>query len=90
MRTMSGRITVVQESRFRLLGDDGITRHFILAHDANLEPQDLGPLQQVQARVRVRCTEPQGILAILAHEVAVDDRSAARLGPGLSLEGAAR
>jgi hypothetical protein len=41
MRSAEGVITLVQEGRFALVTDGGCVMHFVLAHDASLEPQDL-------------------------------------------------
>lgn len=48
-----GVVTVVQEHRFELLGDDGTRRHFTLAHDAPLGWNELIRLQADRCRVRV-------------------------------------
>ena len=53
MQSAEGVITLVQEGRFALVKDDGRVMHFILAHDASLEPQDLPPLKRDQRRVRI-------------------------------------
>lgn len=48
-----GVVTVVQEQRFELLGDDGARRHFTLAHDAPLGPEELTQLVREGCRVAV-------------------------------------
>lgn len=48
-----GVVTVVQEHRFELLGDDGTRRHFTLAHDAPLGWNELIGLQAERCRVCV-------------------------------------
>ena len=50
----SGVITVVQEHRFELLGDDGTRRHFTLAPDAPLGWNELVALERDRCRVAVR------------------------------------
>lgn len=54
----SGIITVVQEHRFELEGDDGTHRHFTLAHDAPLGWNELIRLQRERSRVTVRHDPP--------------------------------
>jgi hypothetical protein len=55
----SGVITVVQEHRFELLGEDGTRRHFTLAHDAPLGWNELIALQHDGCRVAVQHDEPR-------------------------------
>jgi len=49
-----GVVTVVQEHRFELQGDDGTRRHFTLAHDAPLGWNELVRLQAEGCRVAVQ------------------------------------
>jgi hypothetical protein len=51
--TMCGVVTIVQEARFQLSDDAGVSHLFILSHSAAAEPQQLAALQARQARVRV-------------------------------------
>lgn len=67
MQSAEGVIILVQEGRFELVTDGGRVMHFILAHDASLEPQDLPPLQRDQRRVQVDYTEPSRLVAHVAH-----------------------
>ena len=56
--------------------------HFLLAHDASLEPQDVPPLKRDQRRVRVDYTEPSRLVAHVAHALwTVDDTSTERIEP---------
>jgi hypothetical protein len=73
MQSAEGVITLVQEGRFELVTDRGRVMHFILAHDASLEPQDLPPLQRDQRRVRVDYTEPTRLIAHVAHALSIAD-----------------
>jgi hypothetical protein len=73
MQSAEGVITLVQEGRFALVKDDGRVMHFILAHDASLEPQDLPPLKRDQRRVRVDYTEPSRLVAHVAHRLRIAD-----------------
>ncbi len=69
MKSAVGRITVVQEGRFRLSREDGTSDLFVLSHAAPLEPQDLEPLAASSARVRVRYEDAPGRIAGLAHDI---------------------
>lgn len=67
MPTTTGTILVVQESRFRLLTEDGRGLVFLLAHDAPLEPQHLPPL--AHRRVRVDYDPSPTLIAGIARDV---------------------
>lgn len=69
MRSMDGVVTILQESRFQLTDDTGVSHLFILGHDTLGEPDQLEILQRRQARVRVRYTTPRNIIGLLAHSV---------------------
>jgi hypothetical protein len=73
MKSKTGVITVVQEGRFRLAGDDGVPKQFVLSHRAPLEPQDLPPLQRSQARVAVRYDDSARLIAGIAHGIEILD-----------------
>lgn len=76
METADGVITVVQEGRFKLVTDGGRVMHFVLAHDAAIEAQDLLPLAQALTRVRVAYTRPDHLIAALAHRLSTRERAA--------------
>ncbi len=69
MPTVTGRVVVVQESRFRLITDGGQAKLFLLAPDAPLEPEDLPPLQHQQTKVRVTYDDAPGLVAGLARQM---------------------
>lgn len=69
-KTMEGVVTIVQESRFQLTDDAGVSHLFLLDHLSGAEPSQLSPLQAQQARVRVRYSEPKNIVGNLAHSIA--------------------
>jgi len=69
-KTMDGVVTIAQESRFQLTDDSGVAHLFILSHRAGAEPGQLEPLQQRQARVRVRYSEPRNVIGLVAKSVA--------------------
>lgn len=71
MRTATGTILMVQESRFRLLTDDGKGLAFVLSSSAPFEPQDLAPLAGRRARVQYRAAS--GLLAGEAHDLTLLD-----------------
>jgi hypothetical protein len=52
-KAMCGVMTIVQEGRFQMTDDAGVSHLFILAYSAAAEPQQLTALQARQARVRV-------------------------------------
>ena len=72
MPTATGTILLVQESRFRLLAEDGRGMSFLLAHDAALEPQDLPAL--AHRRVRVDYRRAPGLMAAIAHDLHLLER----------------
>ena len=69
-KSMDGVVTIVQESRFQLTDDGGVSHLFILSHKSLAEPAQLEPLQHRQARVRVRYTEPRNVIGLVAESVA--------------------
>lgn len=71
MGTADGIITLVQEGRFKLVTNDGHVMHFVLAHDAAAEPEDLPPLARAQTRVRVGYTRTDRLIAVVAHRIEV-------------------
>ena len=80
MQSVEGVITLVQEGRFAVVTDGGRVVHFLLAHDASLEPQDLPLLRRDQRRVRVDYTEPSHLIAHVAHTLwTADDTSTERI-----------
>lgn len=82
MQSAEGVITLVQQGRFALVTDGGRVMHFLLAHDASLEPQDLPPLRRNQRRVRVDYTDSSRLVAHVAHMLrTADDTSTERIEP---------
>jgi hypothetical protein len=73
MKSVEGVIILTQEGRFELVADGGRVVHFVLAHNATLEPQDLPPLRQGRRRVRVEYTEPDHLIGYLAHTLSSAD-----------------
>lgn len=70
MKRITGIVTIVQESRFRL--DPTPQRApmlFLLSPDAPVEPQDLPALAEAQRRVEVDYTEDATLIAAIAHDI---------------------
>ncbi len=71
MQSVNGRVLMVQESRFRLLRDDGRGLTLVLAPSAAIEPQDLPPL--THRRVRVAWRAAPGLTGGTAHRLELLD-----------------
>jgi len=69
MDRVKGTITVLQEERFELACDDGVTRLFVLAHDAPLESDELARLKRSRARIEVEYDRDGHLIAHAAHRV---------------------
>ena len=78
MPTMTGTVTIVQESRFQLTDERGVSHLFLLGHGSMAEPEQLEPLQHTQARVRVRYIQPRNIIGLVAKSVEIDATSGRR------------
>ncbi|MHB8287434.1 MAG: hypothetical protein ACYDD1_22545 [Caulobacteraceae bacterium] len=76
MSHMNGVITIVQEGRFQLTDDNGISHQFVLGHGALCETEQLRPLQTRQARVRVKYTDTQGLISMTAKRIDLFDTPA--------------
>lgn len=75
MATMSGVITLTQEDRFQLAGDDGRKQLFLLSHHAPLDVSDLQRLERKRVRVTVHYRDAGGLIAGTAHEIDYADHS---------------
>lgn len=64
---MEGVVTIIQESRFQLLDDEGVAHHFVLAYNAASEPEQLASL--LMRRVRVSYSDPKGIIGHEASKI---------------------
>ena len=73
MPTMTGTVTIVQESRFQLTDERGVSHLFLLGHGSMAEPEQLVPLQHAQSRVRVRYVQPRNVIGLVAKSIEVDD-----------------
>jgi len=73
METIEGIVTIVQESRFQLTDDAGVSHLVILGHATLAEPDQLEALQRRQGRVRVRCTAPRNLIGLVAYAIEARD-----------------
>jgi hypothetical protein len=69
MPCIEGIVLLAQESRLRLLADDGRGHVLLLPPDAALEPQDLPAL--VGARIRVDCVPAPRLAAGIIRDLLV-------------------
>ena len=69
MEQMTGVVTIVQEGRFQLTDDDGVSHLFILGPLASMETQQLRPLAKAQTRVRVRYEDAKKVIGMVAKSV---------------------
>jgi hypothetical protein len=72
MQQLDGVVTIVQESRFQLVDESGVSHHFLLGHSAAIEPEQLPSL--LERRVRVAYTNPSNLIGHRAHRLALLDR----------------
>ena len=70
METVSGVITLVQEDRFQLAGEDGHKHLFVLSHRSLTDIDDLQALERARQRVVVRCAPADRLVAYVAKSVA--------------------
>jgi hypothetical protein len=73
MRSMEGIVTIVQEARFQLLDQDGVSHLFLLSHSAAPDPEQLPALARDQSRVRVAYTRITGVIAHRARRIMLMD-----------------
>lgn len=64
MPQLTGTVLLVQESRLRLLAEDGRGHVFLLAPDAPIEPQDLPALTGRRVRLAYR-TAPKLLAGVI-------------------------
>lgn len=73
MAIREGEITVVQESRFQLTGEDGVSHLFTLGPHAGAEPDQLEPLAARHARIRVHYKAGDDIIGGIVTRIDVED-----------------
>ena len=76
METVSGVITLVQEDRFQLAGEDGHKHLFVLSHRSLADIDDLQALERSRQRVAVRCVPADRLVAYVAKSVTPADGGA--------------
>jgi len=67
MLSMTGVVTIVQEGRFQLLDDDGVSHQFLLKYSAAPDPEQLPAL--LQQRIRVSYSNPTNLIGHAAHKI---------------------
>jgi hypothetical protein len=77
--SIAGRIVVVQESRFRLVTDDGRGYLFTLAKNANIDATELRRLRARDTPVRVSYVGRPGLDSCVARRV-VTEWASGRVG----------
>jgi hypothetical protein len=82
MNELTGRIVLAQEGRFLLEDELGRKRLFIVSNKSSLDPGQLQELMQTGVNLKVRYSEPEHLVAGVAHsiEIADQDRSIRRWG----------
>lgn len=70
---MDGIVTIVQEGRFQMTDDDGVSHLFILSSSAAAETNQLAALQKKQARVRVHYKPAANLIGNTASAIYADD-----------------
>ena len=71
MAEMTGVVTIVQEGRFQLTDEDGVSHLFILGPLASTETGQLRPLAKAQTRVRVRYVDGRKVIGLVAKSIDV-------------------
>ncbi len=67
--TIEGIVTIVQESRFQLIDDEGVGHMLVLGALSLAEPAQLEGLARRQARVSVRVKPGAGIIGRVATSI---------------------
>ena len=71
MAEMTGVVTIVQESRFQLTDEQGVSHLFILGPNASTETAQLRPLAKAQTRVTVKYQPAAKLIGLKAQSVDV-------------------
>lgn len=73
MALSRGQITIAQEDRFVLEDDSGQHRLFLLSHASGLTPDDLRQIAHGRRQVTIDYSEPDHLVAAVAHNIAFVD-----------------
>ena len=76
MATMTGVVTIVQEGRFQLTDNGGVSHFFLLSARAAAETAQLSLLQHQQSWVRVHYTPAANLIGYVAHTIEIGDQGA--------------
>ena len=71
--TMHGTVTIVQEGRFQMTDDDGVSHLFILGPWAAAETMQLDALQSRQAKIRVRYKPARNLIGNVVSAIYLDN-----------------
>lgn len=74
-RTVTGVITLVQESRFKLVDTHGRSKLFTLGHGAAIDPEDLGPILHSGHPVTITFEATKGLIAGTVSEIRPEGRA---------------
>ena len=72
MPKLTGRVAIVQESRFQVIDDEGAGHLFILSPHAALETAQLKPLARDQTRVTVTYEDAALVIGRLAKKIELE------------------
>jgi hypothetical protein len=76
MAELKGTVLIAQEGRLHVIDDRGAGHLFVLSAQAAAETQQLTPLQNRQARVRVNYTTTPNLIALVADRIELLNREA--------------
>ena len=73
MPSITGVVTIVQEGRFQMTDDRGVSHLMILGHSAAVDTPQLNGLQARQARVRVDYRPTKNLIGNTASAIYLDE-----------------
>lgn len=71
--SMTGTVTIVQEGRFQMSDDDGVSHLFLLSPYASAETDQLAALQKRQPRIRVHYKPASNLIGSVASAIYLDE-----------------
>ena len=69
MRSMTGVVIIVQEGRFQLLDDEGVSHQFVLQYGASVEPEQLPSL--LERRIHVAYMDSDNLIGHVAKRLSL-------------------